>query len=537
MACHTILYARKSHEEDDRQILSLDAQEKECRLHAERHALPLGEVIRESHSARRPGRPLFTAMLRRVEARLKQGQAVRVLAHKPDRLLRNIGDWARLNDLMDAGLELAFVTGSYENNAHGRLAFGVNVVFAKFYVDNLSEEVCKGLKEKLARGEWPGWAPLGYVNVRERHARKRIVVDPVAGPLVTRAFELYATGEYSLASLSRQLTGLGLVGRVTGKPLVKSILRDRILANPFYCGLFRYRGELHPGTHDPLISVALFEQVQAVLAGKSRPKRRRHEFRYSGLLTCGTCGCAVVGDLKKQRYVYYRCSHRRGGCTEGYLREERLQALLQQHTAERLSLRPQAMQSLRAAAEELARRGRSRAGAPRVALERRQRELGSRLGVLLDMRLAGTISDAQYTGKREELVREEARVREELAAFELPVAEPCATVEWFISTCNSAAKILQVAARDEAREFLRIVGSNYRLTGGKVDFEPVEPFTLAAQARNRPNWRAGQDDVRTLCSDNLIHRKSESTTAGSDQTDQDQASSSDDVHISDKSAE
>lgn len=239
MRCHTIVYTRRSSDDDDRQVLSLDAQEKECTSFAGRQNFRFDEIIRESHSARKTGRPKFNAMLEQVRALLEQQVQVRILCHKPDRLLRNIGDWAEINNLWDAGVEFVFVSGSYPNNAQGKMVFGMNVVFAKYYVDNLSEEVKKGLNEKLARGEWPGWAPMGYRNVNHR-----IELDAEAAPLVRKAFEYFATGEYSLGTLGARLKREGLVGRWRGKTLTRSILHERVLTNPFYCGLMRYRGTL-----------------------------------------------------------------------------------------------------------------------------------------------------------------------------------------------------------------------------------------------------------------------------------------------------
>jgi site-specific DNA recombinase len=225
---HLILYARKSSEEDDRQTLSLDAQEEECREYAKRHHLQITEVIREAHSARKPGRPKFQTMLHQIERLRKSNTPVSILCHKPDRLLRNLSDWAKINDLMENGLECVFVSGSYPNNAQGKMAFGINVLFAKYYVDNLSEEVKKGMREKVRRGEWPGWAPLGYRNVD-----RKVEIDPTTSILIKRAFEAYASGEYSLETLTERLYREGLRGRLRQKRISKSILRSHILSNPF----------------------------------------------------------------------------------------------------------------------------------------------------------------------------------------------------------------------------------------------------------------------------------------------------------------
>jgi DNA invertase Pin-like site-specific DNA recombinase len=491
MRCHTILYARKSSEEDDRQALSLDAQERECREYAGRHGIAIDEVVREAHSAKRPGRPLFNAMIRRCEDLRSNHVQVRVISHKPDRLLRNIADWARTDDLMDGGTEFVFVTGSYPNNAQGKMAFGINVVFAKYYVDNLSEEVRKGYRAKIARGEWPHSAPLGYLN-RDR----RIVLDPARAPLVRMAFERFATGEYSLDRLAVELHREGLGGRRLGKKLSKNVLATHLLSNPFYIGLMRAGGQLHPGSHPPLVSTAVFDRVQELLHSASRPRKIRREFRYSGTLACGACGGAVIGDVKKGRYVYYRCSHRQGHCGERYVREEALEAMLRETVAERLQLPAWVADGLQEAAERL--REESSRETDKAALAERLAAVERKLEALLDLRLAGHVGDDEYRTKREQLLLERERTRERLAAFELPVPNYGDLVERFVRACNGLHEILPRLEDGEARQLLRLVGSNYLLKGKKIDFEPVEPFATVTQIRNRSVWRPGEDVVRTF---------------------------------------
>jgi site-specific DNA recombinase len=494
MPCYTFVYTRKSTEEDDRQILSLDAQERECRTYASRHSITIDELIREAHSARKPGRPVFSAMLQKIERLRNKGVPVRILCHKPDRLLRNLGDYARISDLMDAGVQCEFVTGSYPNNAQGKMAFGINVIFAKYYVDNLSEEVKKGMRQKIERGEWPGPAPLGYRNVAGK-----IAIDPDTAPLIRRAFALYATGEYSLDRLAQQLAQEGLQGRRLHRPITRHILHEYILTHPFHCGLLRYQGELYPGTHEPLVSVSLFERVQAVLQGRAHPRRQRLLFRYRGLLQCANCAAAIIGDRKRKRtktYVYYRCSHHRGPCQEGYIREEALEAAIAQRVAQSLTLPAWVVQQLNELAEELA----QDAGPTeeRARAEQRLREVERRLGALLDLRLAEEITPAEYQGKRSDLVLEIARLREQLTLVELPLVDPKTVLNRFIRLCQDLPRIVHDGTDSEVRRLLRIVGSNYRLGGGKVEFEPVEPFTLAAQAQTCPVWQPTRNDVRTI---------------------------------------
>jgi site-specific DNA recombinase len=78
------------------------------------------------------------------------------------------------------------------------------------------------------------------------------------------------------------------------------------------------------GRHQPLVSRELWERAQGVLDGRHAKKNRRmkHDFAFSGLITCGHCGCSIVGEIKRQRYVYYHCTGFKGRCAEPYVREE-----------------------------------------------------------------------------------------------------------------------------------------------------------------------------------------------------------------------
>lgn len=93
------LYIRKSTDEDDRQVLSLEAQEVELNEFAAREHLTIVDTFRESQTAKQPGRPLFNEMLAWVE----RGEAEGVLAWHPDRLARNSVDGGRIIFLVDSG--------------------------------------------------------------------------------------------------------------------------------------------------------------------------------------------------------------------------------------------------------------------------------------------------------------------------------------------------------------------------------------------------------------------------------------------------
>jgi len=189
---------------------------------------------------------------------IEAGKAQGILAWHPDRLARNSVDGGRIIYLVDIGkiTDLRFPTYRFDNNAQGKFILSIAFGQSKYYVDNLSENVKRGLREKVRRGEWPGWAPLGYVNDYKNHTA---VPNPEKAVFVKKVFELYAEGDYSLEELHREVSRWGLTGK-TGKPLRKSVLAS-ILRNPFYYGVMRFRGEHYEASHPPLISKKLFDRV------------------------------------------------------------------------------------------------------------------------------------------------------------------------------------------------------------------------------------------------------------------------------------
>jgi site-specific DNA recombinase len=203
---------------------------------------------------------------------------------------------------------------------------GIKVLMAKNYIDNLSEEARKGMQEKAEQGIWPTMAPLGYRNVAGPDGKRIIEPDPETGPLIARLFEWYAAGTLSLREAAKKVRAAGLVHRKSGAPVPVSTVHA-ILRNRLYAGVFEWNGRSCAGTHQPLVSPELWERVQGVLDGRQANKHRRakHNFAFSGLIACGHCGCSIVGEIKKQRYIYYHCTGYKGRCEEPYVREEILE--------------------------------------------------------------------------------------------------------------------------------------------------------------------------------------------------------------------
>jgi hypothetical protein len=136
---------------------------------------------------------------------------------------------------------------------------------SKYYVDNLAENVKRGLRQKVRRGDFPGLAPLGYYN----HPKtKTLAIDKSTAPLAKQVFELYAKDKSRFEDIAAFLFANDIKTK-GGKPYPKDKIK-LMLTNPVYYGHFRYGGEIHEGNHEALITKKLFDEVQAVL------KRRCH---------------------------------------------------------------------------------------------------------------------------------------------------------------------------------------------------------------------------------------------------------------------
>ena len=318
-----VFYARvSSKEQQAREGFSIPAQQKLLRQYAREHDVTIVQEFVDIETAKSTGRRGFGQMV----AFLKDDPSCKVvLVEKTDRLCRNLRDWVTLEDL---GLEVHLVKEgivlSPDSGSSEKFMSGIRLLMAKQYVDNLSEEVKKGLLEKAEQGHWPSVAHVGYANNLATH---RIEVDPVHGPQITALFDLYATGEYSLKALVTKAHTIGLTHPRSGRHMMKGELH-RILKNPIYAGNFRWKGQLYKGLHKPLVTRERFAEVQAVLTRKPRARYPKQKHAFMGLLTCARCDCAVTAERKKGKYTYYRCTGYRGRCGNTYIREESLADLL-----------------------------------------------------------------------------------------------------------------------------------------------------------------------------------------------------------------
>ncbi len=328
-----VLYARKSTESEERQVLSIDSQIKEMLSMAEREGLEVVEIRRESHSAKESGqRPVYKEILEDI----RRGRFNGILTWAPDRLSRNAGDLGSIVDLMDQKLlmEIRTYGQHFKNSPNEKFLLMILCSQAKLENDNKSVNVKRGLRTRVEMGLWPGVAPTGYLNQKMMDRKCQVIIDPERGHSIKKIFEKVAYEKWSGRKVYNWLRFDLNFRTATGKKHLSLGNIYRTLSNTFYYGVFEYprnSGNWYTGKHEPLITKELYDLVQEQV--KSQVLRSEgKEFAFTKMMFCGLCdsGISACEKFKKfknatHRYVYYGCTKAKdGNCKCGYIEEKEL---------------------------------------------------------------------------------------------------------------------------------------------------------------------------------------------------------------------
>jgi len=500
------LYARKSTDDKDRQVRSIEDQISELRQIAERDSLIVVEELLEKQTAKKPGRPIFNAMIDRIEA----GEATGILAWHADRLARNSLDGGRIIYLFDTKKlrRLQFYGGWVENTPQGKMLLNTEFGFSKYYIDSLSENVKRGHRAKVARGECPSLASVGYLN---DHRTKQIVVDRDRAPIIREAYKRYAAGRETIDSLRQFFGDRGILTqgnkRWKGGKLISRTAISVILTNPIYYGHFRWSGEVHQGSHEPIITKALFDKAQEVLEQRwrwSSAEKYRSPKPYLGLLRCAECGSAISAEIQKG-HTYYRCTRKKKmyqRCRQPFIREEALDAQISS-LLPRFALRSDwAAQMLKRLDDELLQNDESSAN--EIGLKRAEGErLNSRLRRLKEALLDGLIHTEEYREEQAKTMSLRKTLEDQITALTTGNRAWLEPFKEWISTAQTVGEVaLNGSFANKKALAVQIYGSNLVLEQKKARGEAVKPWAILGENELSIDVAHVFDLARTFFRDN-----------------------------------
>ena len=372
-----------------------------------------------------------------------------------------------------------------------QVAFGQS----KYYSDNLSENVKRGIRQKLRRGEWPSRAPFGYLN---NPKTRNLEIDPIKSRAVKKAFEDFATSQYTLQSLSQRLSFYGVVSG-SGKPLCKATLQ-RMLTNKAYLGLIEYEKETHEGCFPKIIDLATFEAVQKILKSRARPRKRKesHNFPLTGLLTCGECGAAITAQYVHGcggTYRYCRCTKRLGPCSQKYLQEKQLAEQIKEQL-QKVAISDEWHEQGLARIEKWKEEFKNNNAFFAQNLENKMQDTELKLNKLVDSYLEGTIEKETYLLKKEELIKIKTDLFSEKSDFGRKGISWIEPLQEFWKSAHQAKKLAVSNDLYEIKSFVAKNGTNRRLVDRKVAWLRKNPFPILAE-KNESLTLSGWRDLNS----------------------------------------
>ena len=475
---HVTIYARKSTESEDRQVQSIESQVKELKAHATRMNWVVDKVFTESKSAKAPGREVFNEFY----ADIQNNKITELLCWKLDRLARNPVDGGALIWAMEENKLRHIHTPqrSFFNSGNDKFWLQLEFGMAKKYIDDLSDNVKRGLRAKLEKGWYPVKAPLGYLNKLEDHT---IVPDPERFKIIRTMWDLMLTGGYTVPQvLDIGNDKYGLRSRMYksggGNPISHSSIYY-MFANPFYYGMFEYHGKLYKGNHKPMVTKREFEKVQSLIHAPITTRPKQYRFQYTGLITCGECGASITAEHKTNRfgskYIYYHCTKRKTTCSQKYIEEKELneQFVSYLHSVTYDQYLLEFLLHISETQEDPHEHNNKMEIA---SLKKRIAQNEQNLSELLKIKLRELLSDEEFLSKKQELETEkeslEGQIEKATDGYSSAKTETIDTFK-FMTTLRQS---FMTGSIEEKKAAVRQISSNLVLTDKHLLIQAKEPF-------------------------------------------------------------
>lgn len=492
------MYCRKSTESSERQALSLGAQERELNELAVKKNLYVVDTFRESKSARKPNlRKDFNTMIERI----KNKEADGIICWKLNRLSRNWSDTGILLQLLSDGVIKEIVTSerSYDSETTNDIVLGVEFGESSEYSKKLSQDIKRGYREKISRGQWYGNAPHFYRNVGINKFNRTIRPIEDLRETFNRWVDYILLNKASLRQATQWLNKQD-VHTKKGKPFQTSTVH-MILSNPVYCGRFKKYPD-RKGNWETLLTEEKFYRLQKILDIRRKPQSYRHEKGYRGLLLCEHCGCAITCTHKVKNgkdYIYYGCTKRRGKCPQPYITEIDLENQLFEHISQ-ITLDQETLTQCKQIVMERNQDSLKVIDQQNINNSNQLIEVEQMISELVDMRLKNTISDETYRLKSNELenkreilsnplpnnaIKEEEIISQTLKAFEI---------------CHRVEDLFNQGTITERAEIVDAIGWNLKMDNGVIRWNYRKPFDEMVMEENldeSPNkWRWRESNPR-----------------------------------------
>lgn len=491
-----VIYSRVSSDEQKKEGFSIEAQEDLMRKYAREKGFEVVKVFSESQSAKEIGRKEFNSMVSFVR---KNKTVEHMIFEKNDRAIRNEFDSATLIELATkTELKIHLVKDDMilhkKSKPYEFFIFTLNTAISALMPRNLSNEVAKGMQKKADNGFYPTKAPVGYMNVRI-NGRSNIQIDPEKAPYIKKMFELYASG-HSFAAIAEIVSNQGFMLGKTTKCYKSNI--EIILKNPVYMGDFIWNGKRYYNAHhEKIVTPELFYAVQHVIKGKTTTKSNTRSFLFSNLMKCSVCGCSIVGELKKGKYIYYHCTGNRGGdCKRKYINQDTIEKEFLEVLKE-LYVPKEYMPAVLNAVKNEVEKEKEYNNNKIKQIDRQIATLKSRLDKLFVMRIDGEIPEETFKEKNSIWQEELDYLLANYTAAQKNSAQIFEYVKKILELCEKAYSLYLSGDEENKRKIIKTLCSNFLYDGSNLVIELKSTFKhlfkSASFKNGGPSWTRTRD--------------------------------------------
>ncbi|MFH1959368.1 MAG: recombinase family protein [Patescibacteria group bacterium] len=489
-----ILYARKSTTSEDRQVASIESQIDAMKEVAQDHSLKIVEVMSESGSGFKVGRPVFNAMIDKI----KSGEADGVIAWKLSRLSRNPDDAGQIMGMLQRS-EIKHIR-TVSRNWHPD--DNVMMMYVEFGMDNqfskdLSADTKRGLVKKAQRGWLPNAIlPLGYKHSPyKKLGDEEIIVDEDRFFLIQKGLKMVATRKKTPVEAFGHLVAQGLMGQKGGE--IPRSTWYKMLSEPLYAGTFEYpigSGNFYDSKAQKTIEPEEFDSIQVVLGKRDKPRPKKHFLPYTGLMKCGECGCSITAEKKKKvqkngnvhRYVYYRCTKKKSACgqpcTNVTKLEDQYKSILSRIKVPQ-AFHEWALEEIKLDQEkEVKDRGQS--------LKRARNgydNLLEQMDNLVEKYLDGKVPEDYYNRKLAEYEKNKKVRKKVLDGIDQRVDERLQELDEDLGFAVTASKRFSEGDDHKRREIISYLGSNLILTDHSLDIDLKRPLEMVGEIAKEVN--------------------------------------------------
>ena len=464
----TVILARVSSKAQEDEGYSLDSQLKLLQNYCHSKDLEVVKIFKIAETASKDQRrKIFHELLKY----LMKNKVYNLAVEKTDRLTRNFRDAVAIDEWLEKDQD-RYLHAVKENlllhkNARSDVKFmwNIHLSVAKKYSDNLREEAMKGWAEKLSQGWLPSTPPPGYMTVVENGKRIH-VPNPQTKTLMQAVFKKYLESSQSIASIAEEMKLLGIVSR-KGKPYSKSHVQ-RILTNPFYIGVNRFDGKDYPGAQEPILTKALFDNVQRKMHGGRPLVMVRHNTPLKGLIRCNDCSTLVTWQLQKGRY-YGACRRRSTACKDSkLLREDMVESIiidmLRKLVCPSSEIIDWVTETMRQNHQNNLEDRKLSVASIQTQIDRLKRMDDN----LYEDKLAGDISPEQYSEKHQRFANERNELVSRLTKLDQTLTRRLERNLYILKLTQRAADLYQTKSPDQKRFLISLLFGELIIEGGTL---------------------------------------------------------------------